>query len=353
MAPAPDRRTGDGRRRRNALGFGPPRDAGITVGGVRGPRERGSDPWQTPLIVTVALFVIAGIVFSSVQQAPRVPHPEPVATATVEATRTPEPKPRETVEETPLFATVGSLQLRLPVPAAAVTAVAYHQSALDHAAPMLSLVPEMKLAEAQRLGAARKAARLAAAAAAAATGTAPATATAQAATSGPAPVADANGTWLGRVIRLWRSGRSGKPETAVDVGAPAGTAVVSPVGGKVVYIRTYKLYGKYDDFEIHISPTMEPQLDVVVIHVSDVVVSIGDTVEAGITRIASVRRLSGFTTMQIARYAGDGGDHTHLQVNRMPAPGMVWVSLSSGSRAVPYSEAARWESMVPTTTVEP
>jgi biotin carboxyl carrier protein len=332
MAPRPERRAGGGRHSRSAIGFGPPRDTGIRVGGVGGPRERGGDPWQTPLIVIVALFVVAGIVFSSIQQAPRVPHPDPVTTS------------MPILEETPLFATCASLRLRLPVPAEAVTAVAFHQSALDHAAPMVSLVPDRGLAEAARLAKARKAAAAQAAAA---------TSTAQVATEGPPPVADADGTWTGRVIRLWREGRSGKPETAVDVGAPAGTAVVSPVGGKVVYIRTYKLYGKFNDFEIHISPTTEPKLDVVIIHVDDVRVSIGDTVEAGITRIASVRKLSGLTSMQIAKYAGDGGDHAHLQVNRMPAPGMLWVSLPTGSKAVPYSEAARWESMVPTSTLEP
>jgi biotin carboxyl carrier protein len=209
----------------------------------------------------------------------------------------------------------------------------------------VSLVPEMKLAEAIRVVAARKAA--------VASATANTTGTAQVATSAPTPLANADGTWTGRIIRLWRQGRSGKPETAVDVGAGAGTAVISPVGGKVVHIRTYKLYGKYDDFEIHISPTTEPNLDVVLIHVSDVVVSVGDTVEAGITRVASVRRLSALTSMQIARYAGDGGNHAHLQVNRMPAPGMLWVTLPSGSKAVPYSEAALWESQVPTSTLEP
>jgi biotin carboxyl carrier protein len=295
------------------------------------------------VIVVVALFVVAGVVLSSIEQAPRVPHPDPVATSTPPPA--PVAKPREEVEATPSFATVGSLNLRLPVPAAAVTAVAFHQSALDHAAPMVSLVPEIKLAEAVRLVAARKAA--------AASATTDATGTAQTATPTPAPLEDANGTWTGRVIRLWRQGRSGKPETAVDVGAKAGTAVLSPVGGKVVYIRTYKLYGKYEDFEIHISPTTEPNLDVVLIHVSDVVVSVGDTVEAGITRVASVRRLSALTVMQIAKYAGDGGDHTHLQVNRMPAPGMLWVTLPGGPRAVPYSEAALWESMAPTATLEP
>jgi biotin carboxyl carrier protein len=349
MASRPDRSVSGGARRRGALGFGPPRDTGITVGGIGGPRERGSDPWQTPLIVVVALFVVAGVVFSSIQQEPRVSHPDPVATATPTPTATPSAPVLETVDQTPAFATVGSLTLRLPVPAESVTAVAFHQAALDHAAVMVSLVPEMKLAEAIRVVAARKAA--VASATANTTGTA--TATAHTPTPPPAELEDADGTWVGRVIRLWRQGRSGKPETAVDVGAKAGTAVVSPVGGKVVHIRTYKLYGKYDDFEIHISPTTEPNLDVVLIHVSDVVVSVGDTVEAGITRVASVRNLSALTSMQIARYAGDGGNHAHLQVNRMPSPGMMWVTLPGGSKAVPYSEAALWESQVPTSTLEP
>jgi hypothetical protein len=149
---------------------------------------------------------------------------------------------------------------------------------------------------------------------------------------------------------LWRSARSGKPNTAADVGAPPGTPVVAPVDGTVVYVRTYKLYGKYDDYEVHISPKDGSPIDVVLIHISDVCVKAGDRVEAGITQVACVRRLSRLMTMQLAQYTADGGDHTHLQINRLAGPGRIWVSQPSGPVALPFAVAA---SSTVTPTVAP
>jgi hypothetical protein len=153
--------------------------------------------------------------------------------------------------------------------------------------------------------------------------------------------------WPGKVIRLWRSGRSGKPETAVDVGAAPGTPVVSPVDGTVVYVRQYKLYAKYDDYEVHISPTGSPGMDVVLIHIANVCVEPGQVLEAGITKVATVRKLSKLTALQLADYTVDGGDHTHLQVNRTPAPGSLWISTPKGPVAVPFQGSQEQTSPTP------
>jgi len=113
----------------------------------------------------------------------------------------------------------------------------------------------------------------------------------------------------------------GSPTTAADIGGAPGTDVFAPVTGTVVQVRPYLLYEKYDDIEIHIRPDGADDLDVVLIHVTDASVEAGDRVTGGVTRIAAVRQMSGLIDLQLAGYTGDGGDHTHMQVNKMVEPG--------------------------------
>ncbi len=101
-------------------------------------------------------------------------------------------------------------------------------------------------------------------------------------TGRPAPAVgeDDNGPNIleGTVLRMWRSNRTGPPDTAVDVCAPVGSPVYAPVTGEVVEVRPYLLYEKYDDYEIHIRPSGWPEIDLVMIHVDDPAVSAGDHV---------------------------------------------------------------------------
>jgi hypothetical protein len=276
-----------------------------------------------PLLIVVGAFLLAAVALS---------RPATIRTAHLQAVAISQPSVDVTVatlvRQTPAFATCGALRLRLPVPVESVTAVAFHQASINHAITMTSLVPEISTGAAARLATQKR--------------TATATATATVISSD---------IWDGRVIRLWRSGRSGSPDTAVDVGAKAGTAVFAPVDGTVVYVREYKLYGKYSDYEVHITPTGTDDVDVVLIHISDVCVSPGDEVTGGLTRVASVRRLSNLTTLQLGRYTTDGGNHTHVQVNRLPRPGSIWVSLPSGAAIVPFATLAA--SSTPTATPAP
>ncbi|HEX9092803.1 MAG TPA: M23 family metallopeptidase, partial [Coriobacteriia bacterium] len=177
----------------------------------------------------------------------------------------------------------------------------------------------------------------AASATSAASGSGTASSAATASPQTPAPPPD---LWTGKVIQLWRSGRVGKPNTAVDVGAAPGTPVLAPVDGTVVYIRTYKLYAKYQDYEVHISPTEAPNADCVVIHITDVCVTPGQRVEGGLTQLAKVRLLSKYTGLQLKDYTADGGDHTHVQFNRVPKPGSLWISTPAGEKVVPFMTAS-------------
>lgn len=191
------------------------------------------------------------------------------------------------------FATVGGIDLHLPIDPSAITALAFHQASGEDAQTMTSLVPDMPADEAApEMVAARMA---------------------EAAADGD--------IWGGVCLRLWRSGRGGEPDTAADVGAAPGTNVYAPVTGTVVEVRPYLLYEKHDDIQIHIRPDGAEDLDVVLIHVTDASVEAGDRVAGGVTRIAAVRQMSAVIESQLAGYTGDGGDHVHMQINTAPGPG--------------------------------
>jgi len=198
---------------------------------------------------------------------------------------------------TPLFATYRSLQIHLPVAEQDLTEVAFHQAAGPKALPMESLLPDAdpSLVDHKR-----------------GTNRVPAE---------PDPDAIEPAVLGGKVIRMWRASRSGAPDTAADIGALPGVPVIAPVSGTVIEVKPYLLYGVHNDLEIHIQPTGWPEIDLVIIHVTDPTVKAGDLVVGGITRIASVRLLSDRVNHQLADYTPDPGDHIHMQLNRVEQPG--------------------------------
>ena len=92
-------------------------------------------------------------------------------------------------------------------------------------------------------------------------------------------------------------------------------------------VKPYRLYGRIDDFEIHIKPDAMPAADMVIIHVQDLVAREGDRVIGGVTPIAHVRLLHDDVNHQLAEYTGDPGDHVHIQLN-WPKP----ASLPGGTK---------------------
>jgi len=201
-------------------------------------------------------------------------------------------------DPTPLFASYRSLHLYLPVPNQSLTEIAYHQASGDKALHLESLLPDADMTRAaENHGTGRK----------------------------TSDTEDSPGPDLlaGEVLRMWRSNRTGPPDNAVDVGAQPGTYVFAPVTGKVVAVRPYKLYGQHDDYEVHIQPNGWDDVDLVLIHVEDVCVQEGDEVIGGCTKIAEVRRLSDKVVPQIAAYTADGGDHVHVQLNKVEIPGKL------------------------------
>lgn len=197
---------------------------------------------------------------------------------------------------TPTFATYQDLQLHLPVALSSLTEIAFHQASNPLALSMESVLPD---ADAERANAKRGTGRSRAR---------------QEEGSGKPTVLE------GEVIRMWRSNRRGRPDTAVDIGALPGTPILAPVSGIVIEVKPYELYGKHEDVEIRIRPDGWPDLDLVMIHLTDPTVCVGDTVIGGLTRIAAVRLLSDRIQHQIADYTPDAGDHTHMQLNRVEDP---------------------------------
>ncbi len=209
-------------------------------------------------------------------------------------------------DPTPFLASHRSLSIHLPVPPETVTQVGFHQAATQSALPMSSLIPDADMKAAGKTRTMRR--RLLTAA----------PETAEVAAEAHIPT-----VFDGEALRMWRSNRKGRPDTAVDVGAGPGTQVFSPVTGRIIAVRKYWLYGKHLDYEIHIQPQGWPQVDCVLIHVTDVSVRAGDQVVGGVTPIAKVRLLSDRVIPQLGQYTKDGGDHVHMQLNRVAVPGKI------------------------------
>lgn len=109
-------------------------------------------------------------------------------------------------------------------------------------------------------------------------------------------------------------GRFGSATCSLDVGAPAGTVVFSPVDGIVAGIRTYNLRGECPDTEVRIQPQYQSNMVVVMSHMGNIQATLGQPVRAGETRLGSVRRLDGCIEQQLSRYTYDSGNHLHMQV---------------------------------------
>jgi murein DD-endopeptidase MepM/ murein hydrolase activator NlpD len=211
---------------------------------------------------------------------------------------------------TPIFASYGKLKIHLPVPVAALTEIGFHQASYPYALRMKTPMKDANLAKAAKnKSTGRNLANQ---------------------PSGPSAV------MTGYVLRMWRN-RPGRPDTAADVGALAGTTVLAPVSGTIVKIKSYMLYGKYQDYELHIHPDGTKGLDLVMIHLTGLKASVGDHVDAGITPIAKVRKLSDKFHDQLADYTRGGGDHVHIQVNYAYYPGYKGLV---GAISVPQSGSA-------------
>ena len=198
-------------------------------------------------------------------------------------------------ERTPLVAKADSVYLRSPILPADLTGVLFHQASYSYALYLETKLPEAdyeKVLKKRQIRVNTK---------------------------------QTKGKWLDAdALHLWRTSDATPMDTSIDVGALPGTIVRSPVSGTVVLVKDYKLYDEVPDIEIHIQPDGRPDLDCVLLHTADPLVSAGDRVEAGYTEISHVRDIEkDLTDVQLSFYTpeGVGGNHTHVQVNDATAKG--------------------------------
>ena len=119
-----------------------------------------------------------------------------------------------------------------------------------------------------------------------------------------------------RYYEIETSGRVVTENGAVDVGAPAGTPIISPVTGVVTAVTSYKLYGKYDDVQIDIRPQGVSGVTVSLLFVDEPAVTIGQPVDQGKTQLGKVRQVQGDLGARLTEYTHDAGSHVQIQVTQ-------------------------------------
>ena len=190
---------------------------------------------------------------------------------------------------TPIFASYKDVQLHLPVSVKNLTEVAFHQANYSYAMQMDTHLAKVSIEDAKSNNGTNRDKSVQ--------------------PCGPDQLL------VGSCIEMWRSGRGTKQRTAVDAGAKAGSVVYAPVTGTVTKVTTYMYEGKLEDYEVHIEPDGLPGHEVVIIHITGVVVREGDRVSGGATPIARIAEISKVARNQLATYAGAKGNHAHIQVN--------------------------------------
>ena len=192
---------------------------------------------------------------------------------------------------TPLIACYGDLYIHSSILPRDLTEIEFHQASYDTS---LSLTPLLTIVDAQEV--------------------------ADKQGTNHIPYEDqpfGNRPLIAEAVSTWRLNSIGGEMTSVDVGALAGTVVYAPVTGTVVKIKQYSLYGIIDDYEMHIQSPDHPELDIVVLHIDQLTVKVGDKVFGGCTRIATVRNIGDVIDNNLANFTADGdkGNHCHVQVN--------------------------------------
>jgi murein DD-endopeptidase MepM/ murein hydrolase activator NlpD len=112
-------------------------------------------------------------------------------------------------------------------------------------------------------------------------------------------------------------GERSSSTAGLDVGAVPGSAVVSPVDGKVTAIKQYRILGRYPDVEVHIQLAHDPSLLLVLTHLARPTIAIGDVVARGETVLGSVRGFPATLHQALSRFTSDTGDHVQMMVLRV------------------------------------
>jgi len=112
------------------------------------------------------------------------------------------------------------------------------------------------------------------------------------------------------------SGGTGPATTSLDVGAPVGTDVYSPVDGTVVGITPYVLAGKHMGARVDIQPSGNPSLVVSLTHLRpDPNLNVGATLTATASKVGTVIDFASVERQALARVTQDAGNHVSIEVH--------------------------------------
>jgi murein DD-endopeptidase MepM/ murein hydrolase activator NlpD len=110
-------------------------------------------------------------------------------------------------------------------------------------------------------------------------------------------------------------GGQGPHTSGLDVGAASGTVVYSPVDGRIVGLTPYIVNGDTYGERIDIQPARAPSVVVSLTHVAALEsLSVGSTVSAAQTPLATVIDLTGVERESLAQYTNDAGNHVAIEV---------------------------------------
>src|SRR4029453_14116190 len=118
-----------------------------------------------------------------------------------------------------------------------------------------------------------------------------------------------------RITYYQLSGGTGHRTGALDVGAPAGTAVYAPVDGTVVSIRDVVIDGKRRGHRIDVVPNDPPSVVVSIRRLrADPALTVGSPVTSGTSKIGIVLDLSKAEEQALADVTNDPGNHVTIEV---------------------------------------
>jgi hypothetical protein len=104
-------------------------------------------------------------------------------------------------------------------------------------------------------------------------------------------------------------------DTALEVGAAAGTDVYSPVDGTITGLTPFVVDGQTYGQEIQIQPLSNPSVVVSLTQIlPDPALAVSSSVAAGTTKIGSVVDMSKVERQALAHYTQDAGNHVTLEV---------------------------------------
>ena len=111
------------------------------------------------------------------------------------------------------------------------------------------------------------------------------------------------------------------PDLELDVGAPAGTVVYSPVDGQIIGVYDNIVQGQVQGYRVLIAPQGAPGVALSVTHLvahpGTASPQVGRAVISGVTPLGQVIDLSGVETQNMSQFSGDAGNHVAIELQRM------------------------------------